>query len=226
MTAPTVPAGPTETPSARSETPPGRRPDPEGSPDQLEPGGPEGAAPAAAANPLEGAVRAIEEASELDTAVVGVAPFADRLSSGALGDVLGGAWLGHAMHPMLTDVPIGCWTSASLLDLLGGRRSRPAAQLLTGLGVLAVVPTVLTGWSDFGRLDDPRDRRVAVVHAGSNGLAALLQVRSWWARRRGRHVRGAALGLLANSVATGAGYLGGHLASGRGVDTGERFGSV
>lgn len=222
MTAPTIPAGPTAT--TATDTPPSDRPD-TGSTEPLAAPGPGGTGPALAANPLEGAVRAIEEASELDTAVVGAAPLADRLSSGPLGDILGGSWLGHAAHPMLTDIPIGCWTSASVLDLVGGKKARPAARLLTGLGVLAVLPTALTGWSDFGRLEDPRDRRVAIVHAGSNGVAAILQARSWWARRRGRHVRGAALGLIANTVATGAGYLGGHLASGRGVDTGERFGS-
>lgn len=214
MTAPTLPAGPNGMSGSGGHD--------RGAPDPLEPQPDE--PEVLAGNPLEGAIRALERTTELDSAVVAAAPLADRLGSGALGDLLGGAWMGHAAHPMLTDIPIGCWTSASILDLIGGRRSRPAAQLLTGLGVISVLPTALTGWSDFGRLEDPRDRRVAIVHAGSNALATILQARSWWARRRGRHVRGAILGLAANSIATGAGYLGGHLASGRGVDTGERFG--
>jgi hypothetical protein len=36
--------------------------------------------------------------------------------------LLAGTWLGHSLHPLLTDFPLGCWSSASLLDLLGGRR--------------------------------------------------------------------------------------------------------
>ncbi len=53
-------------------------------------------------------------------------------------DLLTGRWLGHAVHPVLTDLPIGFWTSAFTLDLIGGRRSRAAAQRLVGLGVLSV----------------------------------------------------------------------------------------
>jgi hypothetical protein len=61
--------------------------------------------------------------------------------------ILGGMWLGHPLHPVLTDVPIGCWTSAVVLDLLGGTGSRKAAQRLIGLGVAAAVPigSVVTG---------------------------------------------------------------------------------
>lgn len=39
---------------------------------------------------------------------------------GALKDALSGAWLGHALHPALTDVVLGSFLSATLLDLLGG----------------------------------------------------------------------------------------------------------
>ena len=57
------------------------------------------------------------------------------------------------LHPMLTDLPIGCWTSAFVLDIVGGKKSRPAAQLLVGLGVLSALPTAASGaadWSDTG----------------------------------------------------------------------------
>ena len=46
------------------------------------------------------------------------------IGSGPVKDALSGTWLGHAVHPMLTDLPIGFWTSAFTLDLLGGRHSR------------------------------------------------------------------------------------------------------
>src|SRR5215208_1044560 len=35
-------------------------------------------------------------------------------------DILSGTWLGHPLHPPLTDLVIGAWTSAALLDLFGG----------------------------------------------------------------------------------------------------------
>src|SRR5262245_32470025 len=51
---------------------------------------------------------------------------------------LSGDWLGHALHPLLTDVTIGCWTSAFVLDVVGGRAARRNARMLIGLGLLSV----------------------------------------------------------------------------------------
>jgi hypothetical protein len=59
-----------------------------------------------------------------------------------LKDVLSGTWLGEPLHPPLTDVVIGTWTSALLLDLLGGEQTHKAADGLVAAGVLAAVPTV------------------------------------------------------------------------------------
>src|SRR5438270_14067843 len=47
-----------------------------------------------------------------------------------LKDALSGTWLGHPLHPPLTDVVIGSWSSAFLLDLLGGKRARDASERL------------------------------------------------------------------------------------------------
>ena len=47
-----------------------------------------------------------------------------------LKDLLSGTWLGHPPHPPLTDVVIGAWTSALLLDLLGGEETEAAADRL------------------------------------------------------------------------------------------------
>ena len=44
---------------------------------------------------------------------------------------LNGTWLGHPLHPVLTDVPIGSWTSGLFLDILGFRR---AADWAIGIG--------------------------------------------------------------------------------------------
>src|SRR5690349_9067538 len=53
-------------------------------------------------------------------------------------DALRGLWLGHPVHPVLVQVPIGAWTSAGVLDLLPGE-SR-AARRLVALGLVSAVP--------------------------------------------------------------------------------------
>src|SRR5690349_9080143 len=99
-------------------------------------------------------VELIERATPLDK-VAG--PLADRVSGllarTRLKDLLSGSWFGHPLHPLLTDLPIGSWTSAFVLDLVGGRKAQPAADLLVAAGIVSAVPTAVTGlsdWSDLG----------------------------------------------------------------------------
>src|SRR3954452_14982866 len=68
---------------------------------------------------------------------------------GPVKDTLSGTPLGHALHPFLTDLPIGTWTSASLLDVVGGRAARPASERLIAAGILAAVPTAASGLNDW-----------------------------------------------------------------------------
>ncbi len=131
--------------------------------------------------------------------------------------------LGHALHPVLTDLPLGCWTSASLVDVVGGRSGRPAATRLLALGLLAAGPTALAGLADWSRLEG-EDRRVGAVHAVGNDVALVLFAGSVVARLRGRHGSGVRLALLGNLAAAGSGYLGGHLALRRG--TADRSGDA
>jgi nitrite reductase/ring-hydroxylating ferredoxin subunit len=144
------------------------------------------------------------------------------IKPGPLKDALSGSWLGHTLHPLLTDVTIGTFTSALALDWLGGRQSQPAAQRLIGLGLLSTLPTVSSGYSDWADTEVANDsvRRIGIVHAAANFTAASLFAASWLARRSGDHGRGKALALAAGGVLGGSGYLGGHLtlAEGVGVD--------
>jgi len=103
-----------------------------------------------------------------------------------------------------------------LLDVIGGRRSRPAADRLIGIGIAAAVPTALTGASDWSDLRGGT-RRVGVVHAVGNTTALTLHVLSWRARRDGRRFDGFALSTLGIAAATFSAWLGGHLSYGRGV---------
>jgi len=126
------------------------------------------------------------------------------LPGGPVKDLLHGTWLGHPVHPLLIAVPIGLWTGTSLLDLLG---ERSAARRTVGAGVLAAVPTVITGYADWSELGQARKpKRVGLVHA------AALYAASWKARRRGDHTRGAVLALVGAGAMSVGGYLGGHLA--------------
>ena len=131
----------------------------------------------------------------------------------AVNDALTGRWLGHSVHPMLVALPIGCWSSAALLDVAG---SADAARRLTGAGVALAAPTALTGSADW--LDTSgAERRVGVAHAVLNDVAVGAFGLSWLARRRGRRATGMVLGGAGLAAMGAAGYLGGHLAYVRGV---------
>lgn len=157
----------------------------------------------------------LEEASALDTAVQAVEPtIRSAFGTGTRAAVLRGQWLGHAVHPLLTDLVLGTWTSASILDLCGGPQSSAAAQRLIGAGLLAVGPTAWTGWSEWSAAG-PRDKRVGLVHAVANGFAIGMYAASWVARRRGRRGFGATLAMAGAGALGLGGYLGSHLAVGR-----------
>ena len=128
-------------------------------------------------------------------------------------DLLSGSTLGHPAHPFLVSTPIGCFTSAMIADFVG---QRDAARTLTGAGVLCAVPAAATGLSDWADTADA-ERRVGFLHLAANTVAVSLYAASWWARRRGLHRRGQALGVAGAAVMTAAGWLGGHLAYGMGV---------
>lgn len=166
-------------------------------------------------------MRALEGDSRLDVPAERLATVAGTLlPSPEVRDALRGHAFGHALHPMLTDFPLGAWMSASLLDFIGGRAARGPSRRLIGFGLLAAVPTVATGLAEW-QATRGAARRVGVAHVGVNSTATVLYGMSWLARRRGRHVVGTALGVAGGVVATIGGYLGGHLSLVRKVGTGD-----
>ncbi len=128
--------------------------------------------------------------------------------------VLSGAWLGHALHPILTDIPIGAWTSAVLLDWTGGEESRPAADRLVLTGLIAAGATSATGWSDWAdaEQDNAAVRRSGLLHAAANAAATAIMTGSYLARRQGARGRGRVLALAGSAALGAGGWLGGHLA--------------
>lgn len=138
----------------------------------------------------------------------------------AFKDALSGTGLGHPLHPPLTDVVVGSWVSGFVLDLMGGRERERASRDLIGVGVLAAVPTALTGLSDWADVT-AGTRRVGFVHAVANTTALGLQAASWRSRRQGGHARGVLLSTAALGVASVSAWLGGHLSFARGVGVDE-----
>src|SRR5215210_9406863 len=95
-------------------------------------------------SPLQPAIDAVESAALLDAPGKKIAKTVrNTIKPGALKDALSGTWLGHAVHPMLTDVVIGSFTSATVLDVVGGDEDGKAAQRLIAVGIAAYGPTAL-----------------------------------------------------------------------------------
>jgi uncharacterized membrane protein len=170
----------------------------------------------------ENLVERIEDNPELDAMADAVDRASSALGDGTAYEALRGEWSGHALHPVLTDLPIGCWVSAGLLDLLGGRSSRRAAQRLVGIGLLATPLTTLTGLADYRTMPDRPTMRVGAVHAVGNTAAALAYYASWRRRRSGRHLSGVGLGMIGGGLVAFTGYLGGHMSFARSTGTGPR----
>ena len=160
-----------------------------------------------AAAPLDGPAKAVGKAVR------------DTVPAGPVKDALSGTWLGHALHPLLTDLPIGTWTSAVLLDWLGGRAGESAADRLIALGIAFTVPAAATGWTEWADSEPGHDavRRVGIVHAAANAGATALFGASLAARRSGARGTGKLLALAGAGVLGASGYLGGHLSYAEGV---------
>ena len=127
-------------------------------------------------------------------------------------DVLDGVWFGNPLHPALTDLPLGAWSAAFLLDFVGSE----AADEALAVGILGAVPAALTGLNDWSHLKDDA-RRIGIVHALLNTAALTLNVASFAARRGGHRGLGRMLSGVAYAGTLVSAHLGGHLSFGLGV---------
>jgi nitrite reductase/ring-hydroxylating ferredoxin subunit/uncharacterized membrane protein len=135
-------------------------------------------------------------------------------------DFLDGVWLGAPLHPPLTDVPLGSWTAATVFDALdvmrGDDELAGAADAALGLGVLAALPTALTGLNDWSYLRGDA-KRTGTVHALLNTTGLALNIASLVVRRTGSRGLGRGLSAAAYCGALFAAHLGGELSFGLGV---------
>jgi nitrite reductase/ring-hydroxylating ferredoxin subunit/uncharacterized membrane protein len=137
----------------------------------------------------------------------------------ALKNVMHGTVLGHPLHPAITDVPIGAWTTGVIADYVAHFTSRiptEAGDIALAVGVLSGLAAGVTGYTDFHETFG-QERRLALLHGLTNTVVLLLMVASlglrWWA--------GAGAHPLAVGLATAGwvgvifgGYIGGHLVFG------------
>jgi nitrite reductase/ring-hydroxylating ferredoxin subunit/uncharacterized membrane protein len=163
-------------------------------------------------------VSGLEQAGALDDFGNAVSSLVQGLTEAdTVKSALSGSWLGHALHPLMTDLPIGFWMSAVTLDVLGGKAAEDGADLLLGLGNLSALGTAATGLADWSDSDDGAEKRVGIYHGLANTAGLALMAGSWLARKSGARGAGKALGLLGIGVATASAYLGGHLVFARGL---------
>jgi nitrite reductase/ring-hydroxylating ferredoxin subunit/uncharacterized membrane protein len=166
----------------------------------------------------EAAVEAIERQDWLDA--VG-----DRLQSAVAAafqiggdagrrvrDFLHGTWLGHPLHPALTDIPLGAWATALALDAVGDkdRGMARAADAAIGIGIVGAVGAAVTGLTDWQHTTGG-DRRLGLGHAMLNTTALALYVTSFALRRSGARGLGRGVSVLGFLLAGGAAYFGGTL---------------
>jgi nitrite reductase/ring-hydroxylating ferredoxin subunit/uncharacterized membrane protein len=150
----------------------------------------------------EGAQKALHQAFE-------------ALPAGArIRNVLNGTWVGHPLHIILTDIPLGCWSAALFFDILhistGRREWRTAADGSIALGLAGAIGAAVTGATDWQDIDPPA-RRIGLVHGLMNTVGAGLFAASLLMRRRKGRTAGRVLSAIGTAVAMTSARLGGHL---------------
>lgn len=79
----------------------------------------------------------------------------------AVRDVLVGRWLGHPIHPAITDVPIGILFLVIVFDVTS---QGEAAVWALSIGILAMIGAALAGYADYADTDG-KARERATVHS-------------------------------------------------------------
>ncbi|MBA2381736.1 MAG: Rieske 2Fe-2S domain-containing protein [Chloroflexi bacterium] len=87
-------------------------------------------------------------------------------------NILNGTWLGHPLHAVVTDVPIGALTVSIVADLIGQPVVADVSMLV---GVLAMVAAAVTGAADYAEVDGTARNR-ATVHSTLMVVSLLLYV--------------------------------------------------
>jgi nitrite reductase/ring-hydroxylating ferredoxin subunit/uncharacterized membrane protein len=127
-------------------------------------------------------------------------------------NALHGVWLGHPLHPVFTDLPIGAWTTALALDAAadGDPGMRRAATFAMGVGLAGAAGAAVTGLTDWSETGG-RSRRAGLIHGLLNVAATSLFAAAFALRRKDSHDGGRKCAWTGYAIALGAAYLGGDL---------------
>ena len=135
-------------------------------------------------------------------------------------NVLNGTWLGHALHPVLTDIPIGAWSCTMVLDLVSSNTDSDGiargADITMALGIVGATMAAVTGVTDWSDLDGT-DRRVGLMHGLLNSGILLTNIGSLVFRLTGRRRAGVALSTIGYLASIISAYLGGELSFAKGI---------
>lgn len=168
----------------------------------------------------EALIKAVEQQETLDRLSDQIQPLVRDAfkSAGPAGrevkNFLHGTWLGHPLHPALTDVPLGAWTAALALDAMesiSGRRELGAgADAAIAVGLVGAAGAAVTGLTDWSETSG-RARKVGILHGLMNVGATALYTTSLVLRRRKKRGAGMGFAMLGYAVSSASAYLGGHL---------------
>jgi nitrite reductase/ring-hydroxylating ferredoxin subunit/uncharacterized membrane protein len=125
-------------------------------------------------------------------------------------DLFVGTWLGHPLHALLTDVPIGALTASIVLDLIG---QPAAADVALALGILTMLAAAVAGYADYSTTDG-RARVRATIHSVLILVSLVLFVLSLAIRATGPTNRALPIGLsiIGYLILAGGAYVGGDVA--------------
>ena len=160
-----------------------------------------------------------ERVSDALQHIIQVVVGAQRKPPRRLKSLLNGTWLGHPLHPLITDIPVTAWVITAVFDVIWlispttfawAARGAEVAVVLGLLGALGAIVTGLTDWSDtYGA-----ERRVGLNHAIFNAIATILYLVSFVLRlpeAAGDSVLAAILGFLGLISVMYAAFLGGDM---------------
>src|SRR5215470_7840304 len=148
---------------------------------------------------------------------IGVIVGSQRKPPRRLKSLLNGTWLGHPLHPVMTDVPITAWMITAVFDIIW-LIAHPTwaaygafVTVIVGLlGALGAIVTGLTDWSDtYGA-----ERSIGFNHALFNTCATILYLVSFILRLLagpGDGIAAVILGLVGLASVLYAAYLGGDI---------------
>ena len=128
----------------------------------------------------------------------------------------GTTFLGHPLHPAITDLPIGAWTVGVVLDYLaifGHSVPAAAGDIALLVGVIAGLLAVATGYTDFHDTFG-HERRVALTHGLTMSTVAVVEVVSLvfrWVGGTGLHPAAVGLASAGLVLVVLGGYIGGHV---------------